>query len=358
VNNAVLAWLNDVIRERFGPAVSLYSDTHEGRARTVLQAEGRPNRLFFSHNPDLYVAGKPLSHAVLDVSVPGLTGPTALPAPGAEARASGAGPVLGIDGENNAFCDYDCIGLIFRMLCRVEETGPAELDEHDRFPATASHAFAHGYLERPLVDEWLLAVRAVMERIWPGLPLTTPEFCMSVSHDVDTISRYGFRPLSGMLRTAVGDIIKRGDFRNALRAPRYWQASKAALHRDDPTNTFDWLMDLSDRNGVQSTFNFICGRTHPRRDARYDIGDPAVDALMQHIHARGHAIGLHPSYNAYADPAVIAAELDTLRQACARLGIDAPVRGGRMHYLRWSHPGTLRAWADAPSSRWPSGSGR
>jgi hypothetical protein len=53
---------------------------------------------------------------------------------------------------------------------RVEEIGRTDLDNHERFPATSSHAFKHGYLDRPVVDEWLHLLGQVIQRQWPGVP--------------------------------------------------------------------------------------------------------------------------------------------------------------------------------------------
>ena len=68
---------------------------------------------------------------------------------------------------------------------------------------------------------------------------------------------------------------------------------------------------------------------------------------MCRIHARGHEIGLHPSYGSYQKPEVIRAEAGRLRRIAREEGIEQPEWGGRMHYLRWEQPTTLRAWADA-----------
>ena len=54
---------------------------------------------------------------------------------------------------------YDIIGLTYWMLARVEEIGRTDLDNHQRFPATSSHAYKYGYIDRPVVDEWLSADR-------------------------------------------------------------------------------------------------------------------------------------------------------------------------------------------------------
>lgn len=242
---------------------------------------------------------------------------------------------------------YDILGLTYWMLTRQEEVGRTDLDSHGRFPATSSHAFNYGYLERPIVDEWLHILGQVIQRTWPGITLKQHQFSMKVSHDVDRPSRYAFRSWPGMARAMAGDILKRRDFGAALRAPWIRLTSGDRLHAADPANTFDWIMDVSERHGLPSAFYFICGRTVPQFDADYEPEHPAIRALMRHIHERGHEIGLHPSYGTYQQPDLLKAEADRLRRIADEEGIEQSEWGGRMHYLRWTHPTTLRAWADA-----------
>src|SRR5690606_27535596 len=121
--------------------------------------------------------------------------------------------------DNAAVIHYDILGLTYWMLTRLEEVGRIDLDNHQRFPATSSHAYQHGYLERPIVDEWLNILGQIVQRIWPQLKLKEHRFSIKVSHDVDVPSRYGFRSWSGIARAMAGDLINRGDVAGALRAP-------------------------------------------------------------------------------------------------------------------------------------------
>lgn len=242
---------------------------------------------------------------------------------------------------------YDILGLTYWMLSRQEEVGRIDLDGHDRFPATASHAYKHGYLERPVVDEWLQILGQVIQRTWPGIELKKHQYSMKVSHDVDVPSRYAFRTTGGILSAMAGDVMRRGDFKRALLAPWVWMNSKTELHPADPNNTFDWIMDTSERNGLTSAFYFICGRTDLSKDADYEPEHPAIRELMRRIHARGHELGLHPSYGSYKTPSIIKQEAERLRRIATEEGIEQLKWGGRMHYLRWEQPTTLRAWADA-----------
>src|SRR5690606_1312947 len=116
---------------------------------------------------------------------------------------------------------------------------------------------------------------------------------------------------------------------------------------DDPFNVFNWMMELSEERGLISTFHFICGTTNPAKDAKYRIDDPAIRKLMRRISARGHRIGLHPSYGTFEDPIALASEFAHLREICAREGISQDRWGARMHFLKWRTPTTPRSLAAA-----------
>lgn len=241
---------------------------------------------------------------------------------------------------------YDILSLAYWMLNRVEEIGRADLDNHGRFPATASHAYRHGYLERPIVDEWFHVLGQAMQQVWPGITLRQHQFSMKVSHDVDFPSLYAFRPWGTVLRMMLGHWLKRRDLHAFMQAPYVKQASRSQIDPADPFNTFDWIMDQSERSGLVSSFYFICGHTDPH-DADYQPEDPRIRRLMRHIHGRGHKIGLHPSYGTYKRPELLRQEANRLRRIAQEEGIEQDEWGGRMHYLRWEQPTTLQAWSDA-----------
>ena len=240
--------------------------------------------------------------------------------------------------------NYDILGLTYWMLSRQEEVGRTDLDEHGRFPATASHAFKNGYLERPIVDEWLDILGQVMLRVWPGIKLKQHHFNMKVSHDVDAPTRYGYKSFSGIVRSMGANLLKKGDVKQALLAPLIRLNSCNMLHPQDPFNTFDWIMDFSEQHAMQSAFYFICGRTHRQYDADYELEAPAIRNLLRRIHYRGHEIGLHPSYNTWQNPHSLAIEAERLKKVCGEEGIVQSEWGGRMHFLRWEHPTTMLGW--------------
>ena len=341
-----ITWLQQILHKRIHPDLSLkiqITGTHWG-----ISCSGADGTITMPLLQALYQLGNnpelPCSSiAIADESFETIE--AELPAPGC----SKPHQPLVSRSEAGLHINYDILGLTYWMLARCEEVNPpAELlDNHQRFPATASHAFCHGYHERPIVDEWLGILRQLVQRLWPRLPLLQHQFRIVVSHDVDSPSAYAFSARKQFLRNLVGDVFKRRSPKNALNRTLVRIGNKRHLHPRDPFNTFGWLMDASEAAGVTSSFYFICGRTNTTFDAQYEAEDPAIRHLMRCIHKRGHEIGLHPSYETCFQPVQIASEAERLQRICQEEGIKQPLWGGRMHYLRWQWPTTAYGWEQA-----------
>jgi hypothetical protein len=340
--HSALRWLESILLERFGHSFTVCQQAHA----LLLELPGSKGEIRFDNQQTVFHQSRsdfPCKH--WQASAERFQAPIEdiIPAP---SEGELPAPLIEVD-ERGATIHYDILGLTYWMLTRLEEIGRTDLDIHQRFPATSSHAYNHGYLERPIVDEWLIILGQVVQRVWPELELKRHEFSMKVSHDVDGPARYAFQSFKGLVRTIGGDVLKRRDFKSALKAPWIWLNSRHRIHPSDPFNTFDWLMEQSEKNGLNSAFYFICGRTDASKDALYDPEMPQIRKLMREIHQRGHEIGLHPSYNTYDRPQVIVREAQRLRRVCAEEGIEQEEWGGRMHFLRWDQAVTLNAWSDA-----------
>ncbi len=343
-NNA-FCWLEANLQERFGHEFILTQQVN----RLELSLLGSDSVITFDQLENVFHQSRSdFPCQQWQASAEGFIGPIEdnLPAPSEFELCT---PLIELS-ERGATVHYDILGLTYWMLTRLEEVERTDLDNHQRFPATSSHAYQHGYLERPVVDEWLSILGQVIQRVWLGIKLKQYQFSMKVSHDVDGPARYAFRSLQGLIRTMGGDVLVRKDIASALKAPWLWLNSRQQIHPKDPANTFGWLMDQSEEHNLASAFYFICGRTDPSKDALYDPEMPQIRKLMREIHLRGHEIGLHPSYNTYNCPAGIAKEADRLRKICEEEGIQQNEWGGRMHYLRWEQAVTQKAWADAGMS--------
>jgi hypothetical protein len=337
ITDNALQWLTQILFERFGSRWNL----RRSNLGLHLALEGSKGQIVFdSIGLALTRTGSDQPFVLWEAEREGwrsVFGP--LPAPGAEWLPN---PLIEVQGTVS-YIHYDILGLTYWMLSRLEEVGREDVDKHGRFPASKSHAYKHGYLERPIVDEWMRILGQVIECTWPGIVLKQHKFSMKVSHDVDIVSSYAFHDWPRLVRAIVSNVLLRRDLVVVANAVSIRLNTRLKLQATDPANTFDWIMDISEEYELKSAFYFICGRTAPKKDASYNLDNPLIRNLMRHIHLRGHEIGLHPSYGSFQRPDFIAEEAKHLIDIAKAEGIGQNEWGGRMHYLRWKHPTTLRA---------------
>ena len=241
---------------------------------------------------------------------------------------------------NDIHLNLDIFGSIFFMLTRYEEIVVKERDQHDRFSAYFSHAYKNNYLNRPLVDVYVEILKQYMRILWPGLKFKEREFSINVSHDVDQVSRYQTRRSFYEYLRAIGGDLFRGFIKDLIYSPISYLNKKSEYSSYDPNNTFDWLMGISEKNNIKSTFNIICGKSS-KFNSDYDVDDIKIKNLIKKINDRDHVIGLHPSYDCYMDPKQIKKELNQLKIILKFLKINQEEITSRMHYLRWKTSDTL-----------------
>jgi hypothetical protein len=248
------------------------------------------------------------------------------------------------DGDTTTLA-VDVLGGAFFMLTRLEEHVVATRDGYGRFPADASVVHREGLLVTPIVDVYVDLLWEALSGRWPRLRRRRDEYRVKLTHDVDDpLARLGRRPRD-LVRQLGGDVLVRRDPALPPRRMASWLAGARGNRRLDPHNTFDWLMDLSERHGVASAFYFMVADGTPgAEDPPYPIDHPWIVALMQRIHRRGHEIGFHPTD---IDPDRTVRGFHRLRAVAEGAGVQQAQWGGRQHYLRWQNPSTWRTWERA-----------
>lgn len=231
-------------------------------------------------------------------------------------------------------CGIDIIASVFFMLSRWEEYVVKGKDKHNRFSAKSSIAYTFGFLNRPIVNEYV-------ELLWNSLiylgtiqKRKERKFQIIPTHDVDLpLMWWNFKDF---VKTIAGDLIKRNDINGAFWSIKNY--SKKLMGGKDPFDTFDYLMTLSERNNLKSHFFFMSGGTS-NKDNFYKINHPIINDLINEINDRGHKIGFHPSYNAYNDTDQFAKELKKLNRYTPQ-----SIKTGRNHFLRFEVPTTWQVW--------------
>jgi peptidoglycan/xylan/chitin deacetylase (PgdA/CDA1 family) len=252
-----------------------------------------------------------------------------------------------IQSETQINLGIDIFGSAFFMLTRYEEVVKPDRDRIDRFPVVASLAEQEDFLDRPIVNEYVEILWACLVQLAPNLERKVREFQVVVSHDVDEPFRYAFSGISRLLKRCAGDIYKRHSLLAAVTSVWQWIQVKSGRSDLDPCNTFDLIMDISEKHHIKSAFYFIVDRPAGLIDCDYSIEHPLIRDLLRRINQRGHEIGLHTSYHTYQDPTQTKKEFDILKQVCLEEGIEQQHWGGRQHCLRWETPNTFQNWNDA-----------
>ena len=225
--------------------------------------------------------------------------------------------------DNNLHINYDFISYFVWTVNRLEEYGVLSSELHNRFELSNSHLKNENLFKRPIVDEWFYFFKAVL--ISNNFKVLDNKFSFSVSHDVDVVSKFKTVPISRLIPTLIFDLIKgRTDYFKYL-------FNKSNFLNNEHSNTFDWLMEVSDKFKIKSRFYFICENTSYKYDYRYRIKSNYILSLIKKITDKKHKIGIHYSYNASRKNR-IKKEWNVLKEICKKLQIIP--EGGRMHYLK------------------------
>ncbi len=221
---------------------------------------------------------------------------------------------------------FDPLTASFFLASRYEEYLPFIPDAHGRFPAQQSFAFLEGFLERPLINHWALAV---------GQLLFTPPFSLRSHYthratvDIDNLFAYKGK---GTLRTL-------GGLANDLRAFNLGKfkerLSVLFKLKKDPYDTFSKQRVWNKKHGVQAFYFMLFAEFGPKDRNVSPHSTEAAQKLRQI--ADWAAVGIHPSYASNSEPEAVGKEVTALQEVLHR-----PIVHSRQHYLKLRMPHTFR----------------
>lgn len=242
-------------------------------------------------------------------------------------------------GRDSIICGIDIFASAFFMLTRWEEYVNKKRDIHDRFPAHESLAYKQDFLHRVVVNEYVEMLWSMLSYLKCAQGRKIKKFKTFATHDVDAPFLRAMKTPFIAIKQFGGDLIKRKDL-NALKNFNSWLKTSYGHTEIDPYNTFDCIMDIDEKFGLQGSFFFMTDCKQPQFDGDYNIRHKLVRKLMARIHRRGHDIGLHSSYGSFDDQRQIKRELDILKAVCLEEGVDQKLWMNRQHFLRWDTPAT------------------
>ncbi|RYZ17033.1 MAG: hypothetical protein EOO16_24835 [Chitinophagaceae bacterium] len=237
------------------------------------------------------------------------------------ARTADGGYVLFPD---DSVFGFDLFSAIFYLLARCEEYATPEKDGYGRFPHTASLAWQGGFLNRPLIHEWLY--RFSEQLLGEGY---TPPFRFAPTFDIDMAWSYRHK---GFARNAGGLL------RSLLRRDGTVSDRLDVLLRGhhDPFDCYDFLDKLHGHFALRPHYFIHAGTGRNAYDKNIPLKKSAMQQLLRRI-ARSSTVGLHPSWASGDEPAFVAEEKKALESA-----VGAPVTSSRQHFIRFTLPHSFR----------------
>ena len=211
----------------------------------------------------------------------------------------------------------DDLAEAFFHLARLEERRAAR-DAHGRFPASAS---CLDPLDPPL--ERLRRRLGVEPPRWRGA-----RFAVALTHDVDTPwrwTRIGVLGAAARLKAHV----RRADLSRAWHETRL--LTTVPLHnlrRTDPNSRFESIVAGDRARNASSTFYILAAHRDPHDGPAPDAYARLRPRLVETLIGAGAEVGLHGSYRAATDEALLADEKRELE------ALAGPLAGQRYHYLR------------------------
>lgn len=230
--------------------------------------------------------------------------------------------------------ELDIFAASFFMLTRWEEYVNKTRDNHDRFAATASLAFKNGFLDRPIVNEYVAMLKNMLLHLDSNLKFKRHTSKLFISCDVDQPFDSTVENMSKLFRVCAGDLIKRKSIKEFLKRIRRYIFNKLCNYKYDENYTFEWYIDACEKAGVKAAFYFIPDSIESGNGS-YMLKDKKIQELLSYIDGRGHEIGVHGSYQTYQNKEKAKLQKEMLVDILKKLEIKQKVIGNRQHYLRW-----------------------
>jgi hypothetical protein len=241
-------------------------------------------------------------------------------------------------------CGIDIFASTFFMLTRWEEYVSEEKDYLHRFSGKSSIAFKNHFLHRPVVNEYSEFLWNLLDFMGLDEKRSPRKFTPFLTHDVDFILKwYNFY---SSIRALSGDLLKKRSLKAFIFNINDYVKTRLKI-KNDPFDTFDYLMGLSESNKLKSYF-FFMSDSGSIRSINYKLTLPFVRNLMHKITQRGHFIGFHPNLNSFKNSENWRRELNRLKELSPQ-----NILFGRQHYLQFAVPDTWQLW-DEMGMDWDS----
>ncbi len=237
-------------------------------------------------------------------------------------------PVIYANDDKSYTLPFDLLSAIFFLLSRHEEYYQYTPDKHDRYPATNSLLHKNGWLQRPIVDEWVCAFRVLLETTFK-IEVPAPQFSFRPTYDIDMAYSHLYKGI-GRIAGAYLRALLRIDMKQINMRTQVLKKKQK-----DPYDSFRWLRQLHKEYGFVPLYFVLSAVRTTRYDKNIHPHHPAMVRVIKNLAKEG-SIGIHPSYYSVEND-IFVKEKTMLEQIAGR-----STSVSRQHYIRAVVPHTYR----------------
>jgi hypothetical protein len=224
--------------------------------------------------------------------------------------------------RQNAF-HFDIFSSVFYFISRNEEWQKFEKDKHHRFEAAASILFQSKFHLIPVVDYWILELKAALQTAYPELQFPSKQFKTISTIDVDNLYAYQSKGVFRTLGGALKDILK-CDFKNLVQRIKVVNG-----HEKDPFDIYESVSQFCFKLQIPLIYFFLF-KTGTQYDRTVNPKSGAFKRVFNLVKNNHAFIGIHPSYQSAFKNNVLRDELKSMhRQWKDKISLS------RQHYLRF-----------------------
>ena len=223
---------------------------------------------------------------------------------------------------------FDVFAASFFLISRYEEYLEFEPDQFGRFRASASFAYKNKFLSRPIIDLWARELAKSLLSRFQNLTFKRNVFKSILTIDIDQPFAY----LGKDLFRSIGGLFSDIGHRAGKAGERFRTVAKG---EKDPYDVFDYISEMIEMNGTDVHF-FIPTGNRSVYDKNPSWQNEDYRKLINRVSKR-HSVGLHPSFDASNDHALLLKEKQRLQSI-----ISKDIIVSRFHYIKMRFPASCR----------------
>lgn len=234
-------------------------------------------------------------------------------------------PILFMHDYSHASIPFDIFASVFYLISRYEEYLPTKKDAHGRYDAHNSIAYKHGFIERPLVDEYAMLIKKILQEKYPDLIFNERDFRFIPTFDIDNAFAFLYK---GFWRGFSASLFSLVTFKFKAFAHRIRVITKK---QPDPFDTFDWIKKVHTKFKLRPILFFLLG-DYGKYDKNIPYDSEKMYSLINDCTSWSD-IGIHPSYHTPLQPNKLKAEIKRLNTINNQITTKS-----RQHFLRLLMP--------------------